>query len=93
MSIYLKEIREALKHSKDFKYIVAFTNSKGYNDCFGCEDFDELYDCISNFFYFINNGNSFISIFHDNKLYRIYDVSKDKILKAVDYNNIHGLHV
>lgn len=91
MLTYLGEIKEALKRSEDFKYIVAFTNNKGYNDCFGCEDFNELYICISNFFYFIDNENSFISIFHNNKLYRVYDISKNKISKAADYNNIHGL--
>lgn len=95
MPEYLKDIKEALKRSKDFKYIVAFTNNKGYNDCFGCKDLDELYTCILSFFYFINinNRNSFISIFHNNKLYRVYDINKNKISKAVNYNNIHGLHV
>lgn len=78
---YLGSLESALKQSKKYKYILCFINSKGYSDCFGCMNIEELYTYITNFFHFINNGNSSVEIYHNKFLVRAYFVTKESIMK------------
>lgn len=78
---YLGSLENALKQSEKYKYILCFNNSKGYSDCYGCMNIEELYTYIANFFHFINNGNSSVEIYHNKFLVRAYFVTKESIMK------------
>ena len=78
---YLGSLESALKQSGKYKYILCFINSKGYSDCFGCTNIEEVYEYITNFFHFINNGNSSVEIYHNKFLVRAYFVTKESIMK------------